>query len=161
MKTNRRKPESVFYLFLPRAKHFSLIFILLLFSFALPPSWITYYRKQRIRQNKSEIIVAEGRSCGVRAGLRTGSGVNLTAVLVLGTFFRKKQGGCDLVPSSCSRAFEAHFSLPPCRCWASTLPSGVGAGVSCRPASLHQRQGFLGWQADKAPPGPGNPLPFQ
>lgn len=36
IKTNRRKPESVFDLFLPRAKYFCLIFFILLLFSPLP-----------------------------------------------------------------------------------------------------------------------------
>lgn len=94
-------------------------------------------------------------------GLCTGSGVNFVAVLAPGIFFSKKQGGCDFVPQLPQPGFRGLLSLQPCWRWVSMLPSWMGERASRLPASLHQSQGFLGWQVDKAPPGSGHFFPFQ
>lgn len=82
------------------------------------------------------------------------------AVLAPGIFFSKKQGGCDFVPQLPQPGFRGLLSLQPCWRWVSMLPSWMGERVSRLPASLHQRQGFLGWQVDKAPPASGHFFPF-
>lgn len=150
------KQKKTWECFLPASAQgkifpFDFYFAFALFS-ALPRYWITSYRKQWLRQNKPQIPVVAGRSCSMSAGLRTGSGVNSVAVFAPGISFSTRQRGCDLVPQLGCRGL---LSSQPCWHWAS-----VAVWDECPSASLRPRQGSAGWQVDKAPPRPGNVLPF-
>lgn len=140
IKTNRRKPERVFDLFLPRARHFGLVFILLLLSpLPLPLAGLPATGNNKLGKINPKLQL-EGAGAAVRVKNCRGSGVNFRAVLVPGIFFPKEQVGCEFIPQLWwSWVGEEMFHLPPL---------------------LHQRQEFLTWQVDTAP-GAGNFLPFQ